>query len=199
MHKVDTEIATFLFLIRTNLNRDEFGDLPSESEEFIEDTRKSISIDRTSDYNSDAHLEKVLFRINEAMATKVLNTDSTTKTMMLQKIVDIRATSNLLSTKMHERIPFGYVKFVQIVVDLFLLVAPFALYIDLQEYSIIAVCMLTLLYSGLNTMAKMFLYSLDSVDMPLDTIIVSNLGIFLLICCILLELNHLGVLSYSYN
>ena len=194
-YKLDTEISTFLFLIRTNFQRDAFGDLTVESEEFLEDICMTISREQKSICTSDAQLEMALIRMNEAKERGFLSIESSTEGMILQKIVDIRAASKLLSTKLDERIPIVYVQFVQIVVDLFLLVAPFALYIDLQEYSIIAVGMLTLLYSGLNTLAKICLYPFDKEEMPVNTILGSNLVIFL-ICCISLELNHLGVLSF---
>lgn len=193
--KLDTEISTFSFLIRTNLQKDAFGDLTSESAEFLEDICMAISRERKSNCTSDAELEMALIRIKEAMKRGVLIEESFTKGMILQKTIDIRAASQLLLTKLEERIPLVYVQLVKIVVDLFLFVAPFALYIDIQEYSILAVGVLTFLYSGLNTLAKMMLHPFDKEEMPMDTSLDYNLVIFLM-CCISLELNHLGVLSF---
>lgn len=58
--------------------------------------------------------------------------------------------------------PLAYAHFVQILVDTFVLSTPIALYADLGDYSVIAVGFLTLFYTGLNTLAKIFLDPLNN-------------------------------------
>lgn len=55
------------------------------------------------------------------------------------------------------RFPLAYVQFVQILVDTFVLCSPLALYVDLKEYSVIAVGLVVFFFSGLNLLAKIFL------------------------------------------
>ena len=60
------------------------------------------------------------------------------------------------------RIPLAYAHFVQILVDSFLVLAPFALYVELGIWSIPAVGLLTLFYSGLLDLAKILLDPLEN-------------------------------------
>lgn len=87
--------------------------------------------------------------------------------------------------KLAGKIPLAYAHFVQILVDSFLLLAPFSLYSEMGIWSIPAVGILTLFYSGLLDLAKILLHPLgtneetydDSVNMDLAVIIrESNAG-----------------------
>lgn len=90
-----------------------------------------------------------------------------------------------VASQLAGKIPLAYAHFVQILVDTFLLLAPFALYSELGIWSIPAVGILTLFYSGLLDLAKILLHPLgnhgdtydDSVNMDLAVIIrESNAG-----------------------
>ena len=58
----------------------------------------------------------------------------------------------------------AYAHIVQILVDSFLASAPIALYAELGVWSILSVGILTLFYSGLLDLAKIFLDPLDNDD-----------------------------------
>jgi hypothetical protein len=77
-------------------------------------------------------------------------------------IKDLRGTFAGISDQLDGRIPLAYAHIVQILVDCFLLIAPFALYSELGIWSIAAVGLLTLFYSGLLDLAKILLDPLDN-------------------------------------
>ena len=70
--------------------------------------------------------------------------------------------------------PLAYQHFVQVSVDIFIFLAPFALYPDLGVYSIFCVGLVTLFYTGLLDLAKVFLDPLDNQSFRKSSI---NLGI----------------------
>ena len=62
------------------------------------------------------------------------------------------------------RMPLAYTHIVQILVDIFLATAPIALYAELGIWAPLSVGILTLFYSGLLDLAKIFLDPLDNDD-----------------------------------
>ena len=104
--------------------------------------------------------------------------------MLFHKMTDLRATYAGIGDQLDGRIPLVYVHFVQILVDSFLLLAPFALYSELGIWSIAAVGLLTLFYSGLLDLSKILLDPLEndnfykgSVNMDIGVLIAeSNSG-----------------------
>jgi len=60
------------------------------------------------------------------------------------------------------KIPLVYVQFVQLLVDVFLLLSPFALYCKLGIWSIPAVGLLNIFYGGMLDLAKILLFPLES-------------------------------------
>ena len=77
-------------------------------------------------------------------------------------IKDLRGTFAGIGDQLDGRIPLAYAHFVQVLVDSFLLIAPFALYSELGIWSISAVGLLTLFYAGLLDLAKILLDPLDN-------------------------------------
>ena len=75
---------------------------------------------------------------------------------------DLRGTFAGIGDQLDGRIPLAYAHFVQVLVDSFLLIAPFALYSELGMWSIPAVGLLTLFYAGLLDLAKILLDPLDN-------------------------------------
>lgn len=75
---------------------------------------------------------------------------------------DLRGTFAGISDQLNGRIPLAYAHFVQVLVDSFMLIAPFALYSELGVWSIPAVGLLTLFYTGLLDLAKILLDPLDN-------------------------------------
>lgn len=62
------------------------------------------------------------------------------------------------------KIPLAYAQFVQVLVDIFLSLAPFALYSELGIWSILAVGILNIFFSGMHDLAKILLDPLDNCD-----------------------------------
>lgn len=88
--------------------------------------------------------------------------DNTNLFYSFQNNKDLRGTFAGISDQLDGRIPLAYAHIVQILVDCFLLIAPFALYSELGIWSIAAVGLLTLFYSGLLDLAKILLDPLDN-------------------------------------
>ena len=82
------------------------------------------------------------------------------------------------ASDVYKRQPLPYAHFVQILVDTFVLTAPIALYADLGEFSVIAVGLITLFYTGLNNMAKIFLDPLNNENFCENAIFV-DLGVLI--------------------
>lgn len=83
-----------------------------------------------------------------------------------------------LGSALSTRMPLAYTHFVQILVDAFVFLAPVALYSTLGDMSLICVGIITLFYTGLLNLAKIFLdpldnenFSGDSFDMDLGVLI----------------------------
>lgn len=88
--------------------------------------------------------------------------DDALKHVLLGKLCELRGTSAGIGDVLAGRMPLPYAHFVQILVDVFLVTAPVALYAELGLWSIFSVGVLTLFYSGLLSLAKIFLDPLDN-------------------------------------
>jgi len=104
--------------------------------------------------------------------------DTATKGMLLKELASLRSAFSTISDKLNGRMPLPYAHFVQILVDTFVLTAPIALYADLGEFSVIAVGLITLFYTGLNNMAKIFLDPLNNENFCENAIFV-DLGVLI--------------------
>ena len=97
-----------------------------------------------------APLEWIVIRSNRAMKEGVLAGDTATKGKLLGNASSIRVAARDISNQLSGRMPLAYVQLVQLLVDLFVVSAPVALYSSLEEQSIIAVGLVTLFYTGLS-------------------------------------------------
>ena len=109
-----------------------------------------------------APLEWILIRCIKGMDEGIVASDTATKGQLLKKIGDLRDSFMAIGGKMAGRMPLAYVHFVQILVDTFVLIAPIALYAELGSYSVVAVGVLTMFYTGLLNLAKIFLDPLNN-------------------------------------
>ncbi|OEU15915.1 hypothetical protein FRACYDRAFT_240610 [Fragilariopsis cylindrus CCMP1102] len=125
-----------------------------------------------------APLEWMMIRSIRAMDEGVLASDTSTKGMLLRQLTSIRSSYCAISDRTSGRMPLAYTHLVQILVDTFVLSAPIALYADLGDYSIIAVGAITLFYSGLNNLAKIFLDPLNNENFC-ENAIVMDLGVLI--------------------
>ena len=96
-----------------------------------------------------------------------------------------------IPSQLHGRIPLSYVHIVQLLVDTFLLIAPFALYTEMGIWSIAATGLLTLFYAGLLVLSKVLLDPLDNDEYYAETV---NMDIGVLIR----ETNNASV-RWKYN
>jgi len=84
--------------------------------------------------------------------------------MLLGQIATLRCTYATIADKLDGRMPLAYTHFVQILVDVFVWTAPIALYSELGAWSVICVGVLTVFYTGLLDLAKIFLDPLNNED-----------------------------------
>ena len=107
-----------------------------------------------------------------------LSLDTATKVMLLKDLASLRSAFGTISDKLDGRMPLPYAHIVQILVDTFVLTTPIALYADLGEFSVIAVGLITLFYTGLNNLAKIFLDPLNNENFH-ENAIFMDLGVLI--------------------
>lgn len=98
------------------------------------------------------------------MRDGVIPDDPATRSIVMGKICDMRGTLGGVGDSLDGKIPLAYAHFVQVMVDVFLIMAPFALYSELGIWSIVAVGILHIFYSGMNDLSKILLDPLDNCD-----------------------------------
>jgi len=106
----------------------------------------------------------MLARIFQGMRDGVIPDDEATRSVLMGKICDMRATLGGVGDSLDGKIPLAYAHFVQVMVDVFLIMAPFALYSELGIWSIVAVGILHIFYSGMNDLSKILLDPLDNCN-----------------------------------
>lgn len=122
------------------------------------------SMDLPNDELYHAPLEWMIVRSNQAMQQGILADDTATKGRLLEIASSMRVSAREVSDKISGRMPLAYVQLVQLLVDTFVISSPVALYASLGEASIIAVGLVTLFYTGLNNLAKIFLDPLNNEE-----------------------------------
>ncbi|GFH44690.1 hypothetical protein CTEN210_01164 [Chaetoceros tenuissimus] len=132
----------------------------------------------TNEQLCNAPLQWIMVRSTKAMEDGILASDTATKGVLLKDLGFLRNANAAVSSKLSARFPLAYVQFVQVLVDSFIFSAPVALYADLGIYSIPAVGVLTLFYSGLNNLAKIFLDPLNNEEFC-DNSIFMDLGVLI--------------------
>eukprot|EP00534_Pseudo-nitzschia_fraudulenta_P012756 CAMPEP_0201204256 /NCGR_PEP_ID=MMETSP0851-20130426/168487_1 /ASSEMBLY_ACC=CAM_ASM_000631 /TAXON_ID=183588 /ORGANISM="Pseudo-nitzschia fraudulenta, Strain WWA7" /LENGTH=604 /DNA_ID=CAMNT_0047492325 /DNA_START=89 /DNA_END=1900 /DNA_ORIENTATION=+ len=106
----------------------------------------------------------IMSRILQGMTDGVIPNDPATRSMFMNKISDLRGTFGGIGDSLDGKIPLAYAQFVQALVDIFLVLAPFALYCELGIWSVPAVGILNIFFSGMNDLAKILLDPLDNCD-----------------------------------
>lgn len=120
-------------------------------------------------------LEWMMLRSNQAMDEGVLRSDDV-RSALLAEYISLRSAFTDVGNLLDGRMPLAYVQFVQILVDTFVLASPLALYPAMGEYSVFAVGLIALFYSGLNNLAKIFLDPLNN-EAFCDNSIVFDIGV----------------------
>ncbi|KAL3910804.1 MAG: hypothetical protein SGARI_001947 [Bacillariaceae sp.] len=98
----------------------------------------------------------------KAMKEGILPDDDSIRRTLIDKLLMLRGVQAGMGDSLDGRIPLAYAHFVQLLVDAFLVMAPFALYSELGVWSVPAVGLLTLFYSGLLDLSKILLDPLDN-------------------------------------
>merc|ERR1712238_452949 len=70
----------------------------------------------------------IMAQIFQGMKEGIIPGDPATRSMLISKISDLRGTLGGVGDSLDGRIPIAYAHFVQLIVDIFLALAPFALY-----------------------------------------------------------------------
>lgn len=117
-----------------------------------------------------ACLEWMMIRTDEGIQDGTVISDAAHRQMLLGKMVELRCTYATIGDRLDGRMPLAYTHMVQVLVDAFVWTAPIALYADLGAWSVICVGVLTLFYTGLLDLAKIFLDPLDNEDFCLNSI-----------------------------
>ena len=123
-----------------------------------------LEFDLPNDQLFSAPLDWMVIRCNQAMDKGILYSDNATKSAILKDVTTLRNAFASINNLIAGRMPLPYVQFVQVLVDLLLCVAPLALYVDMGEYSVIAVGLVALFFGGLLNLSKVFLDPLNNED-----------------------------------
>jgi predicted membrane chloride channel (bestrophin family) len=115
------------------------------------------SLDLPSNQKHNACVEWMMVRAFQGLEDGSLKGGDALYQRLMDLGCQLRGTYASIMDKLSTRMPLAYTHFVQILVDTFIIMAPAALYADLGAYSILCVGILTLFYTGLLDLAKIFL------------------------------------------
>ena len=122
-----------------------------------------IGLDRNKCGPQHVTLMWILSRIERGYGDGFINPGL--RTILTNKVCEMRRTIGTIESSLGGNIPLAYVQFVQVLVDIVLLLAPFALYSELGIWSVFAVGVMNIFFSGMNDLAKILLDPLDNSDM----------------------------------
>lgn len=137
-----------------------------------------LELDLPNDQLFSAPLDWMVIRCNQAMDKGFLYNDNATKSAILKDVTTLRNAFASINNLIAGRMPLPYVQFVQVLVDLLLCVAPLALYVDMGEYSVIAVGLVALFFGGLLNLSKVFLDPLNNEEFCENSIFL-DLGVII--------------------
>lgn len=137
-----------------------------------------LELDLPNDQLFSAPLDWMVIRCNQAMDKGILYNDNATKSAILKDVTTLRNAFASINNLIAGRMPLPYVQFVQVLVDLLLCVAPLALYVDMGEYSVIAVGLVALFFGGLLNLSKVFLDPLNNEEFCENSIFL-DLGVII--------------------
>jgi len=138
------------------------------------ETLQGLDLPITQRFN--APLEWMMIRWRKGIEDGTLKGGGT-EFNLLSMATTLRGTYATIGDEVDGRMPLAYAHFVQLLTDCFLFLAPLALYPELGAFSVLAVGMLTLFYSGLLDLGKVFLDPLNNEDYCENSIYV-DLGVF---------------------
>ena len=100
--------------------------------------RKQVleSLDVPSNQKHNACLEWMMIRANQGMDDGTLRKSDALEQRLLDQMCQLRGTYATIGDRLSCRMPLPYTHFVQVLVDTFIALSPFALYADLGIYSV---------------------------------------------------------------
>jgi len=135
------------------------------------------NLETANDLLFSAPQQWMLIRSTQAMDEGILAADTPTRGKILGKMLEIGAKEGAISDSISGRMPLAYVHLVQIQVDALVIFAPLALYPELGDYAIPAVGIITLFYTGLMNLGKIFLDPLNNEEFCGNSIFM-DIGVF---------------------
>ena len=137
------------------------------------------NLDLPENQKHSACLEWMMIRTDRGIQDGTLISDPAHRQMLLGQLATLRSTYASISDKLAGRMPLAYTHFVQVLVDVFVWTAPIGLYSELGAWSIICVGVLTLFYTGLLDLAKIFLDALDNEDFYQSARLYMDIGVLI--------------------
>lgn len=107
-------------------------------------------------------IQWILVKCRRGMKDGILPDENALRQLLYDKICTLRGTAASVMDSLDGRFPLFYVHFVQLLVDTFLMISPFALYVEMGIWAVPAVGILTLFYSGMLDAAKMMLDPIEN-------------------------------------
>jgi predicted membrane chloride channel (bestrophin family) len=122
---------------------------------------QNLDLPRKQRHN--APVEWMMARAGQGIADgTILDYKGATAKNLQSTMLALRGTYASMDDETSTRMPLAYTHFVQVLVDTFVFLAPVALYSTLGDMSLICVGIITLFYTGLLNLAKIFLDPLDN-------------------------------------
>jgi len=137
-----------------------------------------LSADLSENMRPYVVLEWIMVRWTMEFKNKTLQGGFGLETLLLEKACLLRSVYGTFSDVVDARMPLAYVHFVQVMVDLLLITAPFSLYSEMGPFCIAAVGILALFFEGLMILSKVFLDPFDNEDYC-DGVIEMNIGVYI--------------------
>lgn len=134
----------------------------------------------------------ILTRCLKAMSDDSLLDNPVLREQIYIQVLALRSTCASIPDLIAGRIPMAYAHFVQVLVDIFIFLSPFALYSELGIWSTPAVALLTIFYAGMLDLAKVLLDFLDDVPEFYNESINVDIGV-------LIRESNLGSTRWKYG
>ncbi|CAJ1956769.1 unnamed protein product [Cylindrotheca closterium] len=125
-----------------------------------------------------APLEWMVIRANQAMDKGVLADEDAVRSALLAEVRSMRNSARDISDKLEGRMPLAYMSSLSRFWLIPLCSHHISLFPDLGEFSVAAVGILTLFYTGLNNLAKIFLDPLNNEEYCENSMFM-NLGVLI--------------------
>jgi Bestrophin, RFP-TM, chloride channel len=140
-------------------------------------THKQLSVLQSLDASAGdqwtACLEWMMIRTLQGVQDDVFLSSGALTRELLEQICILRSSCAKVADDLGFRMPLAYTHFVQILVDTFVIFSPMALYPGMGVYCILCVGIITLFYTRLMDLAKIFLDPLDNQNFTKNSV---NMG-----------------------